>query len=149
MTEPHPRLIQTDPTAPDVAPLAQCSDCKCKRHLPEFEGHRCWYRTCMRCRSSGTRQRTPPAEAMIHWDDLGEIYSQFGNNAVLPLNIHLPDDLASMPEDYIIRRVIAHVYGVTGFEFYLDRVNNPAKRSAIAFYASCSNSSSFQQQIPG
>ncbi|ORX51293.1 hypothetical protein DM01DRAFT_1337340, partial [Hesseltinella vesiculosa] len=31
MTEPHPRLIQTDPTAPDVAPLAQCSDCKCKR----------------------------------------------------------------------------------------------------------------------
>ncbi|ORX52282.1 hypothetical protein DM01DRAFT_1336672 [Hesseltinella vesiculosa] len=126
MTEPHPRLIQTYPAAPDVAPLAQCSDCKCKRHLPG-----CWHRTCMRCRSSGTRQQTPPAEAMIHWDDLGEVYSQFGNNVVLPLNIHLPDDLVNMSEDYIIRRVIAHVYGVTGFEFYLDRVNNLAKRSAM------------------
>ncbi|ORX45516.1 hypothetical protein DM01DRAFT_1172190 [Hesseltinella vesiculosa] len=47
MAEPHPRLIQSDPAVSDVAPLAQCSDCKCKRHLPEFEGRRCWYRTCV------------------------------------------------------------------------------------------------------
>ncbi|ORX61601.1 hypothetical protein DM01DRAFT_355949 [Hesseltinella vesiculosa] len=148
MTEPHPRLIQSDPAVSDVAPLARCSDCKCKRYLPEFEGRRCWYRTCKRCRSSGTRQRSPPAEAMIQWNDLTEVYSQFSNSVVLPLNIYLPDDLASMPEDCIIRHVITHVYEVTGFEFYLEMISYPSRRSAIALYASCINSSSLQQQIP-
>ncbi|ORX61367.1 hypothetical protein DM01DRAFT_1331974 [Hesseltinella vesiculosa] len=145
LTEPHPRLIQSTSAA---APLAHCSDCKSKRALIEFEGRRCWYRTCIRCRNKATDQRTPPPEAMLDWDDFSDFYSQFSENRTLPVNMHLPDELVGVPVDDIIRRLVVYIYEVSGFEFYLARINNPSRRNAVSFYASCINSSSFQQQVP-
>ncbi|ORX51610.1 hypothetical protein DM01DRAFT_1081129 [Hesseltinella vesiculosa] len=60
ITEPHPRLEPADPAVTAPAPFARCSDCKCKRPLVHFEGRRCWYLTCIRCRNSSTQQRSPP-----------------------------------------------------------------------------------------
>ncbi|ORX55555.1 hypothetical protein DM01DRAFT_1373302 [Hesseltinella vesiculosa] len=77
----------------DQVPVARCSDCKCKRPLVHFEGRGCWYRTCIRCRNSTTRQQSPPSEAMINWDVLDEFYGQFRHNPALPIKVHLPDNL--------------------------------------------------------
>ncbi|ORX44761.1 hypothetical protein DM01DRAFT_1378334 [Hesseltinella vesiculosa] len=145
LTEPHPRLIQST-TA--TAPLAHCSDCKSNRALIEFEGRRCWYRTCIRCRNKATEQRTPPSEAMINWDEFSEFYSQFSENTNLPINMHLPDELVGVPVDTIIRRLIVYIYEVSGFDFYLANIYNPSKRKAVSFKASCTNSSIFQRQRP-
>ncbi|ORX53677.1 hypothetical protein DM01DRAFT_1407811 [Hesseltinella vesiculosa] len=50
---------------------------------------RCWYLTCIRCRNSATRQRSPPSETMINWDELDEFYDQFRHNPALPINVVL------------------------------------------------------------
>ncbi|ORX52374.1 hypothetical protein DM01DRAFT_1336741 [Hesseltinella vesiculosa] len=149
ISEPHPRLEPADPAVTAPAPFVRCSDCKCKRPLVHFEGRRCWYLTCIRCRNSGTQQRSPPPEAMINWDELDEFYSQFRHNPSLPINMHLPSNLVDMPVGEIMRRFIVHFFDVSGFEFYLKLIHDPSRRSAIAFYASCRNSSDFPQQIPG
>ncbi|ORX48527.1 hypothetical protein DM01DRAFT_1338584, partial [Hesseltinella vesiculosa] len=94
----------------DQVPIARCSDCKCKRPLVHFEGRRCWCRTCIRCRNSATRQRSPPSEAMINWDELDEFYGQFRHNPALPINVHLPDNLVDLPAGDIVRHFIVHLY---------------------------------------
>ncbi|ORX58895.1 hypothetical protein DM01DRAFT_1371910 [Hesseltinella vesiculosa] len=111
MTEPHPRLIQRTLLPQMLYDLPSVPIASANGIYPSLKD---------------------VDAAMIQWNDLTKDYSQISNNVVLPLNIYLPDDLASMPEDYIIRQMIS----------------NPSKRSAIAFYASCINSSGFLQQIP-
>ncbi|ORX56362.1 hypothetical protein DM01DRAFT_1019213 [Hesseltinella vesiculosa] len=148
MTEPHPHLESTDPAVPEPVPFARCSDCKCKRPLVQFEGRRCWYLTCIRCRNSATRQRSPPSEAMIDWDELDDFYVQFRHNPALPINVHLPDNLVDEPVGDIVRHFIVHLYEISGFMFYLKLIHDPSRRTAIAFYASCTSSIEYRHQLP-
>ncbi|ORX61675.1 hypothetical protein DM01DRAFT_1332268 [Hesseltinella vesiculosa] len=106
----------------DQVPIARCSDCKCKRPLVHFEARRC----------CATRQRSPPSEAMINWDELDEFNGQFHRNPALPINVHLPDNLVDLPVDDIVRHFIVHLYDTSGFI-----------RSAIDFYASCTSKSEY------
>ncbi|ORX51667.1 hypothetical protein DM01DRAFT_1375387 [Hesseltinella vesiculosa] len=109
---------------------------------------RCWCLTCIRCQNSATRQRSPPSEAMINWDELDEFYGQFRHNAALPINLHLPDNFVDLPVGDIARHVIVHLCETSGFMFYLKLINDPSRRSAIAFYASCTSSSDSETMNP-
>ncbi|ORX46084.1 hypothetical protein DM01DRAFT_1339731, partial [Hesseltinella vesiculosa] len=94
----------------DQVPIARCSDCKCKRPLVHFEGRRCRYLTCIRCRNSATRQRSPPSEAMINCDELDEFYGQFHHNPALLIKVHLPDNFVDLPVGDNARHFIVHLY---------------------------------------
>ncbi|ORX47688.1 hypothetical protein DM01DRAFT_1338908, partial [Hesseltinella vesiculosa] len=82
---------------------------------------------------------------MINWDELDEIYGQFRHNPALHINVHLPDNLVDLPVGDIARHVIVHLYETSGFMFYLKLINDPARRSAIAFYTSCTSSSEYDK----
>ncbi|ORX47508.1 hypothetical protein DM01DRAFT_1339139 [Hesseltinella vesiculosa] len=110
----------------DQVPIARCSDCKCKRPPVHFEGRRCRYSTCIRCRNSAARQRSPPSEAMINWDVLDEFYGQFRHNPALPIKVHLPDNLV----DLLVGDICASFHC---FMFYFKLIHGPSRRSAIAF----------------
>ncbi|ORX56955.1 hypothetical protein DM01DRAFT_1382350 [Hesseltinella vesiculosa] len=145
LTCPHPRASQDDP---GTERTAQCSDCKCKRPLSQFQGRRSWYKTCIRCRNRGTKPKVPPTgSAMIPWEGFAEFYKNFRCSKILPMNLHLPPDLVNLPQEQIVHHFIEHLHDTTGYEFYLTQLNNPAKSNNIAFYASCINSKDFQRQM--
>ncbi|ORX48478.1 hypothetical protein DM01DRAFT_1338527 [Hesseltinella vesiculosa] len=76
---------------------------------------------------------------MINWDVLDEFYGQFRHNPALPIKVRLPD----LPVGDIVRHFIVHLYETSGFMFYLKLIHDPSRRSAIAFYASCTSSSEY------
>ncbi|ORX53082.1 hypothetical protein DM01DRAFT_1336274 [Hesseltinella vesiculosa] len=80
---------------------------------------------------------------MINWDELDEFNGQFRHNPALPINVHLPDNLVDLAVGDIVRHFIVHLYDTSGFMFYLKLNHDPSRRSAIAFYASCTSSSEY------
>ncbi|ORX58153.1 hypothetical protein DM01DRAFT_306829 [Hesseltinella vesiculosa] len=62
---------------------------------------------------------------------------------LLCLSTCIPDNLVDLPVGNIVRLFIVYLYETSGFMLYLKPNHDPSRRSAIAFYASCTSSSEY------